>query len=265
MSLTGVFKATFAASPHRAPRSAAAAFLAALLVSACASGPSEPDALIADPYQDTNRSIHSFNKGVDSAVLRPLAQGYDAITPALIKHLLSNELNHLRMPGIFVNRVLQGDAEEAGAAFGRFALNTTIGALGLLDPATEFGLPYEPTDFGVTLAVWGVDEGVYVELPFFGPSTSRHAVGRVVDFALDPSILITTGAVEVGTAIAAANTARTPVDIVNARHENAELIDEVLYESEDSYLTARTGYVQNRRARVSGGETDTEALPDLFD
>ena len=133
-----------------------------------------------------------------------------------------------------------------------------------MDPATEFGLPFEPTDFGVTLATWGAEEGPYVELPLFGPSTSRHAVGRVVNFALDPSILLTTGVVEAGTALTIASSARTPVDVVNTRHENAEIVDNVLYESDDSYLTARTGYIQNRRRLIAGGETDTEALPDIF-
>ena len=232
-------------------------------VAGCATQPAEGE-LIADPYIDTNRSIHSFNKGLDSAILRPAAQAYDFVTPATIQLLLSNGFDHLRLPGMFVNRVLQGDAESAGVVLGRFGVNTLAGAGGLLDPATEFGLPFEPTDFGVTLAVWGAEEGAYVELPFFGPSTSRHAVGRVVNFALDPSILLTTGVVEAGTAVTIASSARTPVDVVNTRHENADIIDSVLYESDDSYLTARTGYIQNRRRLIAGGETDTEALPDIF-
>lgn len=234
------------------------------VVAGCASQPA-PGQLIADPYIDTNRSIHSFNKGVDSAILKPVSEAYDFVTPATVKLLLGNGLDHLRLPGMFVNRVLQGDVEAAGVALGRFSVNTVAGAAGLLDPATEFGLPFETTDFGVTLATWGAEEGAYVELPFFGPATTRHAVGRVVNFALDPSILLTTGVVEAGTALTIASNARTPVDIVNARHENADIIDDVLYASDDSYVTARTGYIQNRRRLITGGETDTEALPDIFE
>lgn len=233
-------------------------------VAGCATQPAQ-GGLIADPYVNTNRSIHEFNKGLDTAILRPASLAYDFVTPATVQLLLSNGLNHLRLPGMFVNRVLQGDAEAAGVALGRFGVNTIGGAGGLLDPATEFGLPFETTDFGVTLATWGANEGPYVELPFFGPATARHAVGRVVNFALDPSILITTGVVEAGTALTIASSARTPVDVVNARHENADIIDEVLYESDDSYVTARSGYIQNRRRLIAGGETDTEALPDIFD
>ncbi|MEL6792105.1 MAG: VacJ family lipoprotein [Pseudomonadota bacterium] len=233
-------------------------------LAACSTMPSQPGELIADPYVETNRDIHAFNKGVDTALVRPASQVYDFVTPTLVKHLISNGVDHLKLPGVFVNRVLQGDARNAGRVLARFLLNTTIGAGGLLDPATEFGVPNEPTDFGVTLAEWGAEEGDYHELPLLGPSTTRHAVGRVVDFALDPSTLITVGAVEVGTAITVIDASRTPLDIVNTRHENAELIDDVLYESEDSYVTTRTGYVQARRRFVSG-ETDTDQLPDLFE
>ncbi len=234
------------------------------MVAGCATQPAE-GALIADPYVETNRSIHSFNKGVDRAILKPVSEAYDYVTPATVKLLLGNGLDHLRLPGMFVNRVLQGDAESAGVVLGRFGVNTLAGAAGLLDPATEFGLPLEPTDFGVTLASWGANEGPYVEAPFFGPSTARHAVGRIVNFALDPSILLTTGVVEVGTALTIASNARTPVDFVNTRHENADIINDVLYASDDSYVTARTGYIQNRRRLIAGGETDAKALPDIFD
>lgn len=245
---------------------ARSAFAGAALIgaAACSTVPSQPGELIADPYIETNRDIHAFNKGVDTALVRPASQVYDFVTPALVKHMISNGVDHLKLPGYFVNRILQGDARSAGRILARFLLNTTIGAGGLLDPATEFGVPQEPTDFGVTLAEWGAAEGDYVELPLLGPSTERHAVGRIVDFALDPSILITAGAVEVGTAVTVVDASRTPLDIVNTRHENAELIDDVLYESEDSYVTARTGYVQSRRRFVSG-ETDTDQLPDLFE
>ncbi|MGB0505191.1 MAG: MlaA family lipoprotein [Pikeienuella sp.] len=234
-------------------------------LSACAGAQQGEGELIPDPMADTNRSIHEFNKGLDTAILSPLAVAYDTVTPNLVQHLVSNELDHLRLPGIFLNRVLQGEVEDAGIAFGRFGVNTIAGAGGLLDPATEFGLPYEHTDFGVTLAAWGAEEGVYHELPLFGPSTTRHAVGRVVNFVVDPVGLATGQLVNGSEVLTALSYARTPVDFVNQRHENADFIDQLLYESEDSYVSARTTYIQNRRRVVSGGETDTDDLPDIFD
>ncbi|QIE57041.1 VacJ family lipoprotein [Pikeienuella piscinae] len=236
---------------------------AALFSAGCAMTPSVEGALIADPYEDANRAFHGFNKDVDTLVLRPVAEGYDLFTPALVKHLVKNELEYLRLPAIFLNRVMQGNIEEAGAALARFALNTTIGAVGLLDPATEFGLPHEPTDFGVTLALWGADEGVYHELPVFGPRTTRDMTGLFASFVLDPTILITFGFVDVPGVVTAIDYSRTGIQPVVIRYENADLVDQILYETDDSYVSVRTGYVQSRRQFVAG-ETSVEQLPDIF-
>lgn len=237
-----------------------------LLAAGCAADRGS-DELIADPYVETNRHIHQVNKEFDILILKPASESYDLLTPALVKHLVSNEARHLQLPGAFVNRVLQGEAEEAAAVLTRFGLNTLLGAGGLLDPATEFGLPYEPTDFGVTLAEWGAGEGIYHELPLVGPSTTRHAIGRIVDVLFDPVSLATGGIVSSGfiNVPGAITVARTPVSVVNTRHENAQLFNQVLYESEDSYISVRTGYVQTRRRQVAGGETDADALPNIFD
>jgi phospholipid-binding lipoprotein MlaA len=229
------------------------------MLSACAVGPAQEGELVADPYEGFNRSMHSFNVGLDSAVLQPAAQAYDFVTPTLVQHLFGNAMSHLELPGIFVNQMLQGDAEEALATFGRFTLNTVYGAGGTLDPATEFGLPKESTDFGLTLASWGVGEGAYLELPLFGPSTSRDAVGTLVDVAFQPSTYVSGG-----TEVAIASAAVRALEIVDARNRRAGLIDEILYRSEDSYVSLRASYIQNRRRRASGEETDPENLPDLF-
>ena len=220
--------------------------------------------MIADPQEGLNREIHEFNKGLDTAFVQPATEVYDVATPAFLKAMISNELKHLQLPRIFINRVLQAEAAKAGIAAGRFGVNTVIGIGGLFDPATEMGLPFEQTDFGETLAVWGFEEGIYHEAPFFGPSTTRHLVGRFVDFALDPTILLTAGVVEAPRAVTIASAARTPAGIVNGRHENDKLIDEIFYRSDDSYVTAKTGYIQLRRRQITG-ETDTEALPDIFE
>ncbi len=235
-----------------------AIFAIALSVSACASSAPDGD-LVSDPYQGTNRAVHSFNKALDQAVLKPTAQAYDFATPTLFKHLFGNAFSHLELPGIFVNHVLQGDADEAAATLGRFTVNTIYGAAGTLDPATELGLPKEATDFGLTLASWGVGEGPYLELPLFGPSTARDAFGLLVDTALQPTTYISGGS-----EVVIATTTVRVLEIVDTRSRNARLIDDVLYRSEDSYVSLRTSYIQNRRRRASGGETDVDALPDLF-
>ena len=237
----------------------ASIFLVGAVLGACESAPQQGDELVHDPYESFNRSVHSLNKGLDSAVLRPASRAYDLVTPTLIRHLFGNALSNLELPGIFVNHMLQGDAEDALSTFGRFTVNTIYGAGGVLDPATELGLPKNPTDFGLTLASWGVDEGAYLELPLLGPSTTRDTVGMVVNMAFQPTTYVTGG---VETTIISA-TVRT-LEIVDKRDKRGVLIDDLLYRSEDSYISLRTNYIQNRRRRAAGGETQVEDLPDLF-
>ena len=231
-----------------------ACLLLALLVSACASGEPEEGALIADPYEGFNRQIHSFNKGLDTAIVSPASKAYDFVTPALGKHLIGNALSHLSLPAVFANHVLQGDLRDAGETLARFTLNTTLGAGGFLDPATEFGADYLDTDFGLTLAEWGVDQGAYLELPMFGPSSTRDAVGELVDRIFVPTSYIAPSEVVWGVRVA---------DVLDTRDRYRAVINEVLYESPDSYRATRNAYVQNRR-RGQAGETVIDALPDIF-
>jgi len=171
--------------------------------------------------------------------------------------MVGNALDMLDMPAIVVNRVLQGEFELAAKAAGRLGLNIVLGAV-VLDPATEFGLPKEETDLGVTFAVWGVEEGPYVELPLLGPSTARDAVGRVGEIILDPFNLITGVP-----ALDVVGFGAIPLAAVDARAANLELVDRVFYESADSYVATRTGYLQLRRRQIEGGPT-AESLPDVF-
>jgi phospholipid-binding lipoprotein MlaA len=239
----------------------AAALSGALLTAACASTAPGEGAVIADPYESFNRDVHSFNTGLDQVFWRPAAAGYRTLTPALTQELVSNFVDHVRLPVIFVNNVLQGDVEAAAATVGRFGVNTIVGAAGLLDPATEFGLPLEDTDFGITLARYGVGEGVFWMLPFFGPATSRDVGGRVGNFALNPVTYVSFGG---GSAQDVALVGEIIAPPIVFRAENMELIDDLLHGSEDSYVRLRTSYVQNRRNQIRGGEVDVEALPDIF-
>lgn len=234
------------------------ALLLAMAVAGCASAPPSEGQLIADPYENVNRNFHAFNKGVDRAVINPASKVYDVVTPQLGKFLIGNALSHLSLPGLFANHLLQGDLTDAGATLARFTLNTVMGGGGFLDPATEFGATYRETDFGLTLADWGVPPGVYVELPVFGPSSTRDAVGKVVDLAFKPTTYFGGGDAQV------ASYAIRGVDILDTRDRYRAVINDVLYRSEDSYISSRSTYIQNRR-RLEAGETQVEALPDIFE
>lgn len=232
---------------------AAAALLAAL--GACATA--DPDDLSAtDKVSGFNRAMLDVNIAMDKAVLRPAAQGYDFVTPTLFKHLIGNGFEYLELPGNFINFVLQGEVEPALETLGRFTINTVVG-IGVLDPATDFGLPKHETDFGITLGRHGVQEGTYLVLPVFGPSNARDAAGTVVDMAFSPLTYL-------GVPSEARLGARA-LDIVDTRDRNKQIIDDLLYESANPYVSLRSVYLQRRRALVAGEEAGADALPDIFE
>ena len=239
-----------------------AAFVAVLMgaLGACAAEGTGEGFAKTDPYEATNRSVLKGNIRVDRYVLRPAAQAYDFVAPTLVKHLIGNGISHLDLVNDFANYALQGDVERGLTTLGRFTLNTVLGAGGLLDPATEFGLSKEGTDFGLTLGVWGVGEGPYLVLPFLGPSTLRDAAGFLVDRGLSPTAYL--GPLDAPDLL---GPALTGIEFVDLRDRNKDIIDDVLYESVDPYVTIRAGYLQRRRALIAGDEGVEETLPDIFD
>jgi phospholipid-binding lipoprotein MlaA len=237
--------------------------LAALLgVAACATAEPQAELSATDPHEGFNRTMLEVNLALDRYLVRPAAQGYDAVAPALVKHLIGNGFNHLDLPGDFANYLMQGRLDPALETLGRFTINTALGAGGLLDPATEFGLPKNDTDFGITLGKHGVIEGTYWMLPLVGPTTTRDAFGGIVDLALSPtsylSVVGPSVSPEVGLALLV-------IETVDDRDRNRALIDDVLYESADPYVSLRSIYLQRRRSAVAGDEAAAEALPDIFD
>lgn len=227
-----------------------APFLALVLaLSGCASRP-QPTG-VNDPLENTNRAVHAFNKGFDQNVFRPFAIGYTTVVPQPVTRSVSRFSQNLELPGRVVNSVLQARPEDAAHNTLRFMLNSTLGVLGIFDPAQEFGLEGVETDFGETLFVWGVDEGPYVEVPFFGPYTTREAVGFVVDFFNSPVLS------SIDTA-AGFNT-RVGVYVLDRTEERARfdgLVNDI-YNSTDSYAQARILYLQNRRFKLGRGGEDT--------
>ena len=236
----------------------AAAVLPALLVAVAACTPVPEDGGIADPYESVNRASHAVNKGADRVFFRPASKAYGAVTPEPVRSSLSNVASNLNEPLTFLNHVAQGDIDDAGHTFFRFMVNSTVGLFGLFDPATgDFGLEKRETGFGDTLAVWGAPEGAYMELPLFGPSNERDAVGRFVDIATNPlSVLIDDGP-EIATATSFPS-------VLNSRYELGDTVDSILYDSEDSYAQLRLFYTENRRFQLSG-QTSAENAFDPYE
>ncbi len=216
------------------------------MLSACSVAPDGVS--VHDPYEKMNRKTHAFNKAVDKNIIRPVARTYDVVLPDPVEDGISNFSSNLSLPGKILNNVLQGDLKSAGQNTLRFVFNSTYGLGGVLDPSTHWGIEEKDTDFGETLETWGVEEGAYIELPILGPSTERDAAGFFVDIFLDPASYVLNGPQG-----RARSTARAG-EILQTRHVLGAQIDEVLYESADSYAQARLIFLQNRRFEL---EQDT--------
>ncbi|MCB1570496.1 MAG: VacJ family lipoprotein [Xanthomonadales bacterium] len=140
-----------------------------------------------DPWEKFNRKVYAFNVKVDNAVIRPTAVAYRKVTTPNVRRILSNFFANIRMPITIANDALQGEIKDALKGTGRFVINTTIGFLGFFDPASQMRLPPQETDFGATLAKWGVGEGPYLVLPLIGSTTARDIWRMPVDsYFFDP-------------------------------------------------------------------------------
>jgi len=212
-----------------------------------------------DPAAYLNRPVHTFNKGVDTVLLRPISKGYDFIVPATIKHVVGNELRFLSLPGTFVNSALQGNVERAGDTLARFVVNGVFGGLGALDPATDLKIPEHDEDFGQTLAVWGARQGPYYELPLLGPSTARDFAGRVGDYFISPLSYVGGGSADL-----LLGPVKQGVGIIDTRFRFGDAIDQALYQSPDSYVTVRNVYLQRRNNAILNGQADPDAQPDIY-
>lgn len=149
------------------------------MASGCATldGPPNPD----DPLESFNRSMYAFNETVDIYAFKPIARGYQAITPDVVDRGISNFFSNLDDILVMFNNLLQLKFDKAISDSARIVFNTTFGLLGFMDVATDFGIPKNNEDFGQTLGYWGVDSGPYLVLPFFGPSNIRDGIGLVAD------------------------------------------------------------------------------------
>ncbi len=227
---------------------AMSATVLAALLAGCAGAPAPQG--IADPDEGENRKVHEFNRRVDKAFVGRSAGVYGSIVPEPVRRGITNFSNNLDTPGDVANNLLQGQIGNAGQNTLRFAVNTIFGIGGLFDTAKVLGIPEKPTDFGETLHVWGVGEGNFVELPFVGPSTQRDFVGLVVETALNPVRLALPNR-EANYAAGVKFASR-----LGDRDRYSEIVDQVLYDSADSYSQSRLLYLQNRRFALGQTASD---------
>ena len=227
----------------------------ALLLSACAQTGSD----IYDPFEPLNRQVHAFNKSLDRQVVSPVGRAYGQIFSEKDQEIIDNVSNNFSQPSIIINRLLQFKIGDAISASFRFVINTTLGFGGMGDVATQLGFPTQSTDFGATLGAWDVPAGPYLELPVWGSSTTRDIVGSAVNFIYDPfNLLIPARAVPLKYGI-------NGLETIGDRNQFADLVDNLLYETEDSYAAVRLYYLQNRHFEITGEVVSDITLEDQID
>lgn len=210
-----------------------------------------------DPLEPMNRYFFELNKFFDTILLKPVATWYDGVVPEPGRDGVRNFLDNLRSPVILANDMLQGEWERAGTTASRFGINTTVGVLGLFDPASGWGMPQHSEDFGQTLAVYGTGEGAYLYLPVLGPAPPRDLTGFFVDQFFDPLTYIYWDKPKT------VPTARFVVNGIDQRARSLKTLDQIERTSVDHYATIRNLYRQIRANEIANGQRDFDDLPDI--
>jgi len=190
-----------------------------------------------DPWEPFNRGMYRMNYVIDGLVLKPITQVYRGVMPEKGQEMVHNFVMNLQEPITFGNSVLQGDPQNSFVTLWRFLLNSTVGVGGLFDVASEVGLKGRKTDFGQTLALYGVESGPYLFLPIIGPSGARDGLGRVADAFMHPAMYVDNQ----GTSIAL-----WAITAVDTRSDHYDLIEDIQKSSLDPYVTFRSAYGQRR-------------------
>lgn len=225
------------------------------LLTACATLPPGATRDPRDPFERINRTTFKFDDALAHKVALPIARGYQATVPKPIRRGIANLFENAHTPVIMLNDLLQGKFTAFGQDTGRLILNSTLGLGGLLDPATQVGLPKEDNDFGRTLGTWGVHPGPYLVLPLFGPSDIRDGLGKLVDEFGAPQSYINDKWILYGV---------EGVSLVNTFSESLlptyQLLDQ--QNAFDRYAFSRNAYLQQRNFLIHGenGKVDQEEL-----
>lgn len=199
-----------------------------------------------DPWEGFNRPVFSFNDTLDTYALKPVAKGYQTVTPQFLEDGVHNVFRNIGDVTNLANNLLQGKVHDAGVDTGRLIFNTTFGLLGFFDVASEMGLQRSDEDFGQTLGAWGVGSGPYLVVPFLGPSSLRDAPAKIPDSFLGPYPYIDH--------VPTRNVTRA-VNVVDTR---ASLLSAEKLVSGDKYVFIRNAYLQNREFRVKDGEVEDD-------
>ena len=207
-----------------------------------------------DPLEPMNRAIFGFNEIVDDNILEPVAKTYKYITPDPIETGVSNFFSNVGEVSTIANDVFQFKFKQAGYDFLRFSINTTVGIFGIFDVASSVGLQKNKEDFGQTLGYWGIPQGPYLVLPFFGSSSFRDAPGLYADRQISPVEQLH-------------NKEELALDTLNIVDKRAKLLraTQILdTAAKDKYIFIRESYLQKRESMVKDGEAEEDFEIDVI-
>jgi len=219
-------------------------------------GPVFADDAVHDPLEGFNRTMFAVNEGLDTVVVKPVAQVYDFVTPLPVRAGVGDFFGNIADVRNVLNNTLQGKLADAGTDLGRLLINSTIGIFGLFDVASELGLEKHDEDFGQTLAVWGWDDSSFLFWPIIGPRTVRDTGGWVVDVYTDPTWYT------LNKSVAARNSlvALSFVDVRASLLPSDKVVEEAAL---DKYAYVRDAYLQRRRNQIFDGRPPR--LEDVLD
>ncbi len=205
--------------------------------------------LLYDPLEPMNRLFFEFNDKLYFWVLKPVKTGYSAILPDDIRQCIGNFFYNLASPIRLINNVLQGKFESAGIVVARFFINTTLGVYGFGDPAQrEFHLEPQPGDFGQTLGVFGLGEGIYFCWPVLGPSNIRDTVGFVADIYMHPMVYVETNFTE--------KAIYYSTNRINTLSLAPEVYEDVKKYALDPYVATRQAYYEYRKSIIQSPDEE---------
>ena len=224
----------------------------AVPATALASG--KDKAVNPDPWESFNRKVFVFNDTVDHYFMKPVAKGYEYVTPQFVENGVHHMFSNLGEVGNFLNSLLQAKFKNTAVTGGRFLVNSTIGLLGFFDVASKMGMQPHEEDFGQTLGYWGVRPGPYLVVPFLGPKTVRDGFGTIADTYSDP-LPYTIQHVPTRNEVIAGRFVDTRAQLLQA--------DELV--SGDRYTFIRDAYLQRRQFLIDDGKVKDTFGDDDFD
>lgn len=220
-----------------------------LMLGACATNPNGTKMKASDEESKLevyNRAMFNFNYQLDKMVIKPVAKGYKAVTTQSMRNRVTNFFDNLEEPASAINNLLQGEVKNSGQSVLRFAVNTTLGLLGLFDVASGWGIDKKKNSFDATMAKYCVPDGPFFVMPVLGPSTPRYLVGWGADSFADPMYWALLDKQDEGWAVAAAY-GGTALKFINKRAENMALLDGLEESSVDFYAAIKAAFMQNRQ------------------